>query len=314
MIIIACMVALLISLVVATKKKMNAGLLAMAFAYIIACVFGNTSINDLIASFPLYITFVLISTSIFFGYASENGTLLLLSEKVLYLTRRWKWAPAIMIYIATFVIASAGGGTSATLLLLSPIAFQIADLAGFNPLLVPLAISMASASGDAMPWSAGYATRIAYMTGYFDGEDMYSLCTKVAIINLIMYIVIYLCYYFFFKGHKTNGFENMERPREFNSIQKKTLVILCVVVGLLIIPSLLSSITHLDIFAAISGKINIQFLSICGAVLCALLGLGEENHIITYYVDRNTINKTIETMKNSSQTLTLRGVFVIFIS
>jgi len=287
--IVLCLAALFVSIFLSMRIKCNAGIPACAFAYILGVLVGDLSISELIAAFPTHILFVLLSTSMFFGYASKNGTLQLLAYRVVYATRKIRWAPALILYVAAFLIASAGGGTGATLLFLAPIGFEIAELAGFHPLLVPLAISMAAVSGDAMFWSPGFATRLAYMGGSYTAEQARQICTAVSVITLLIYAVVYLLYFFVLKGYRTEGTVNMRPPERFNRKQKTTLGILGGVIALIIVPALLSCFFDHPILQFLTQRCDIQTLSIVGSLLCCLLRLGDEGDILKNFVPWNII-------------------------
>lgn len=284
LLILSCLAALFLSVFLSMRTGCNAGIPAAAFAYFLGVLLGDMSITELIGTFPTHILFVLLSTSMFFGYASKNGTLQLLAYRVVYATRKVRWAPALILYIAAFLIASAGGGTGATLLFLAPIGFEISELAGFHPLLVPLAISMASVSGDSMFWSPGFATRLAYMDGIYSPEQARQICSAVSIITLILYFVVYLVYYFVFKGYRTHGTEQMQPPAAFNTKQKQTFCILIAVIALIIIPSMLSQVIDSPVLRFLAQKCDIQMLSIVGSMLCCLLRLGDEGDILKNFV------------------------------
>jgi di/tricarboxylate transporter len=79
-----CIIAIVISILVGWKFKLNTGIIAMGFAFVIGiCVMGMKA-SDVINFWPTTIVFYLLSISLFFNYATENGTMNVLGQKLLH--------------------------------------------------------------------------------------------------------------------------------------------------------------------------------------------------------------------------------------
>lgn len=79
-----CIIAIVISILVGWKYKLNTGIIAMGFAFVIGiCVMGMKA-SDVINFWPTTIVFYLLSISLFFNYATENGTMNVLGQKLLH--------------------------------------------------------------------------------------------------------------------------------------------------------------------------------------------------------------------------------------
>ena len=97
-----------------------------------------------------------------------------------------------------------------------------------------------------------------------------------------------LIVYFIFKGHHAIPCE-IKKPEKFNSVQRKTLLILGIVLALVLLPAMVNTLHPLDAARQFAGLFDIQMLSIVGAVICALLHLGDEKKILLQSVPWNTI-------------------------
>ena len=103
-----CIIAIVISILVGWKFKLNTGILAMGFAFVIGiCVMGMKA-SAIIAFWPTTIVFYLLSISLFFNYATENGTMEVLGQKLLYAmggnAKLVPFAIAAILMILTFAI------------------------------------------------------------------------------------------------------------------------------------------------------------------------------------------------------------------
>lgn len=84
-ILIVAVFSLIISLSV--KLKTNIGVLAFCFAFLIAAISGEVSLNGVVGLWPLNTFYILMGITLFYGYATENGTLKLVSDTIIYACR-----------------------------------------------------------------------------------------------------------------------------------------------------------------------------------------------------------------------------------
>lgn len=71
-----CIIAIVVSILAGWKFKLNTGVIAIGFAFVIGiCVMGMKA-SDIINFWPTTIVFYLLSIALFFNYATENGTIL----------------------------------------------------------------------------------------------------------------------------------------------------------------------------------------------------------------------------------------------
>ena len=84
MVLTLCILAIIVSIVIGWKFKFNTGIIAMGFAFLLGFFGLGMKINDIIAFWPTTIVFYLLSISLFFTYATQNGTMDVLGRKMLY--------------------------------------------------------------------------------------------------------------------------------------------------------------------------------------------------------------------------------------
>lgn len=105
-----CVAAIVIAIIVGWKFKINTGVIALAFAFIIGNCAMGLKVNDIIAFWPTTIVFYLLSISLFFNYATINGTMDVLGKKLLYaLGGNAKFIP-IAIALVCGIVGGLGAG------------------------------------------------------------------------------------------------------------------------------------------------------------------------------------------------------------
>jgi len=110
MISLAIGLALAISIAIGRVRKINIGLVAIPFAYIIGAFFMHMQPSAVIDLWPTHIFFVIFAISLFFGFAMANGTLAEIANGLLY---RFRAAPVmlpVMIFLVSVLISALGAG------------------------------------------------------------------------------------------------------------------------------------------------------------------------------------------------------------
>jgi di/tricarboxylate transporter len=79
-----CIIAIVVSIFVGWKFKFNTGIIAMSFAFIIGIFVMGMKASQVINYWPTTIVFYLLSIALFFNYATENGTMNVLGQKLLH--------------------------------------------------------------------------------------------------------------------------------------------------------------------------------------------------------------------------------------
>lgn len=154
-----CIIAIVISILVGWKYKLNTGIIAMGFAFVIGiCVMGMKA-SDVINFWPTTIVFYLLSISLFFNYATENGTMNVLGQKLLHAMGGNAKLVPFAIAAVSAIVGGLGAGAS-TPAIVGPFAFVMAATAGVNPVLTAIAITFGNLIGSNNPYN-GYGGSIS---------------------------------------------------------------------------------------------------------------------------------------------------------
>lgn len=276
---IVSLLAILFSIFAGWKFKINTGIVAMALAFIIGTTMCGLSVSKIIAFWPNSIVFYLISIGLFFNYAVENGTLDLLGKKMLYaMGGNAKLLPWVILLVAT-IVAILGAGPS-TAAIVGPLAFSVAISSGISPGLIAIYLVMASYFGADNPFN-GYGGMISMglieQVGYAD--EAFAMSLKVWGLSCIRGVIVCIVAYIVFKGYKTQKIV-MDKPEDFNEVQRKTLALILIAFVLMVVPTILATYVGGPTLKAISKVCQPQSIMVIMAVLAALMKLADERKVI----------------------------------
>ena len=277
-----CIIAIVVSIFVGWKFKFNTGIIAMSFAFIIGIFVMNMKASQVIGYWPTTIVFYLLSIALFFNYATENGTMNVLGQKLLHAMGGNAKLVPFAIALVSAIVGGLGAGAS-TPAIVGPFAFVMAATAGVNPVLTAIAISFGNLVGSNNPYN-GYGGTISKNLILDNGvEEALAMNWSLKIwLNCAMItIIVIVLFYFYFKGHKAQKVSLGTKPPEFNPVQKKTVVVLLVAFALMVIPPILNTwIKGVPFLKTLNQFCQPQVIMMLGALVCAVLRLGDEKTVI----------------------------------
>ena len=273
------LVALFASIGIGYVTKKNIGFIALAFSYILGVFVFKQSAGTILGLWPTGLFLTMVSIMAFYGYATSNGSLQLLAQKVIYPFRKNVKILPFVVFIIEIIIASVAGNTAVTAFF-PVLCFTIALTAGWDPVLFSTISCFASVVGGSLPWSQTgvLISDILTKAGMEEMAGSYTLRNSIA--SIVTFFIFIILLFIFTKGYKVKSIE-MEKPQPFNAVQKKTLIIVLIVAILVVVPSLFKILAPATGLAKISGKFNLGLIAFTGAAICALLNLGNEKEIIT---------------------------------
>ncbi|SDE99924.1 SLC13 family permease [Sporolituus thermophilus] len=141
------LIALVLAIAIGFFRKLNTGLIAIAFAFVIGKMAGFKE-ADIINGWSTQLFMMLLGVTFLFSIAQTNGTLELFARKVVAVAGRQTRLIPIAIYLLTTFLAAIGPGTIPVMALIAPIGMALAAELGISPLLLaPIGILGAAAGG-----------------------------------------------------------------------------------------------------------------------------------------------------------------------
>lgn len=287
---VLCITALVVAIVFGSVKKINIGILALIFAYVIGCVLMGKFASSVTTLFPVKIMMYLLTVAYFYGFAISNGTMQALGDRIIYAFRDHAALLPWGIFLGSAIVAGAGGGGLMGNIVMAPIAFSLAKKAKIHPLLAYMAVVMGSPVGGTTFWSVGgVSTRSIAEASGLPGDVAASLVSRQTITLAIVQISFMLILYILLKGYKIQNV-TMDKPAPMTKNQRTTFTLIIVCIALVVLPALVNIIFPNPVLRYLANYVfEIQLLSLIGGVICTLLQLGDGREIIKNQIPWNMI-------------------------
>jgi Na+/H+ antiporter NhaD/arsenite permease-like protein len=148
--------ALLLVMVVSCTSAVNAGLLAIALAwilaiYIAAAIGSPLTMTDLVAGFPTDLCLTLVGVTLLFAQAQVNGTLARLARFAVRGCRGDVGLIPVMFFLFSAILSSIGAGNIAGTALIAPLAMTLAQRAGIPAFLMAVMVAHGALAGAVSP-------------------------------------------------------------------------------------------------------------------------------------------------------------------
>lgn len=241
-------------------KDLNVGVLAIIASFVLVLV-GGLDMDLVLDGFPSSLFLNLLGTMYLFALLQENGTLSLLSKKLVSIVGRRTYLTPIVVYVISYVISAVGPGAISAQAIMIPFSVLLSVQMGIKPYMMSSMAILGTVAGTTSPVA---------LTGIIVGgiiEDMSfpgventlsAMMLDITIMNVICALVIYIL----FKGYKLKPSESAiaEEKQQFNRDQK-----LCLV-GMLVL-----------VLCVLFLGFNVGIVGFCVAIVLSLLGAVDIN-------------------------------------
>lgn len=261
--------AIIISIILSSKTKVNLGIYAMLFAFLIGFWGYGLSTNDIWSTFPsmLVITFILAMTM--FGFVNRANIFQKLSGWILYGFRKH---PALMPYaiaLSSTVIIMLGGNYAATMAIMGPIAYSMALQLGFPTILAGVSLWAGIAAGN-WPWTSTSALNRMLITDLVGPQycepGLYFVSATIFMMKYVIITIVYLIC----KGYKIKGTDiEIKKPEPFTKEEKKVGLLLIFFVIFASVPPVTNMIFPNPVSAWLEANVNLYVLFVIGIIILA---------------------------------------------
>ncbi len=275
--------AILISIFLGYKLKINTGIPAIIFAYLIGCFGMGLSTKEIISAWPVNIMFSIMAVTFFYGFALENGTLEMLSIYLLYIFRKFfKLLPFLLFFVAMFITAM-GAGNFAVVAFMAPLTMLICDKMHMSKIIGAISINAGSlAGGNFMTSNLGVIFRGLMDTaindsGLFSEFDSFTCCLILFCTSILFSVSLIAIFRFGVKGNRNIGQNfNIEKP-QVTAEHKKTMMLMATMLAIV----LLFPITHIffpdkGMITMINKKIDVSLVSMVFVILALILKIAPQ--------------------------------------
>lgn len=250
------LIVLVIVVAIGFIKKVNIGFLSIGAAVLLGMA-GGMSSKEIVAGFDTSLFVTLVGVTFLFGMASINGTLELISKKIIALVGRRTFLIPILMFFLSAGISALGPGHIAAGILMTTFAVYLALEMKINPFATALYAKLGANAGCASPLSLTgvLAKGLSEPLGY-SGFGVHLFATTL-ISGFVFTLVVYVIY----KGYKVTA-DNPMKLSELPKFDKKQLFTILVMAMLVIL--------------CIGFQMDVGTLAFVGAAILVLTGCVDE--------------------------------------
>jgi Na+/H+ antiporter NhaD/arsenite permease-like protein len=229
---IISLIALLVAIVLSFTTRINVGLLALVFAWIIGVYLGGMDLKAIRAGFPTDLFLTLVGVTLLFAQAQVNGTLERISHYGMKICRGNVSLMPLLFFLLTLAIASVGAGNIAGAALVAPMAMIVAGRVGIPAILMTVMVAHGALAGSVSPFApTGIIVNNLMANMGLGGREW-----QTFIINLLACAGTAIIGYFVFGGWRlfrrtyAEPVEELQPASSFNRQHRMTIAVIATLV------------------------------------------------------------------------------------
>ncbi|WP_195276644.1 SLC13 family permease [Anaerotruncus rubiinfantis] len=277
--------AILLSILIGNRFKINVGILAGSFAVLIGVLVLQMPASAFFALLPGKIIFTVTMVTLFYGFLSENGTLQAAIGHVLYALKGRISCIPLALFLMSIVISGIGTGAPTATVILAPIAMAVAPCIGRHSLLLGVSVSYGVCIGGNFILSQGgiISSAIIDQSLAYAGQGR-PIMLRAFFLSLLFFSLTYSVVYLLTRGRASSAKGSLPEPRPFTPAQARGLLLLCLVLGTVIAFSLLGQLLAEGYWKTVFTQFDLSFVMLLGVLAQSALSLGEFPTVCQKYV------------------------------
>ncbi|WP_285915244.1 SLC13 family permease [Halomonas elongata] len=276
--------AIVASIALGYRTRINIGLFAIAFAYLIGCFGMGLKPTDVILMWPLKVFFIIFSVCLFYGFAIVNGTLEKLAEHMMYRCRRFPHMMPYAIFLASLLIAAMGAGYYTVLAFMAPVTLLLCERTRLSLIAGGMSVNYGALAGANFVSSQSGIIFQGLMVnaGVSEGEAFINGLAIFASTTVIPLIVITgLVFFTRSKEAMADSLSDIARPTPLTREQKATLTLTLIMMACVLLPPILQLLAPgNEVIAFINSRVNIGLIASIFSVIALLMKLGDEKKAV----------------------------------
>ena len=140
-------IAIIVAIGLGYATKINTGLYAISFAYLIGTYVMGLEPSKITAMWPMKLFFIIFAVSLFYNFSMSNGTLEKVAMHILYRFRRNSGILSYIVFFIATLIAGMGAGYFAVMAFLCPIALLLCKRSNMSTVEGVIAVSFGALAG-----------------------------------------------------------------------------------------------------------------------------------------------------------------------
>lgn len=280
MIITAILLAIAIAIILGYITRVNVGIFAMIFAYLVGTFLMNVSPKEIISFFPISIFFVIFSVCLFYNFASVNGTLEAIASHLMFYFQSRPFLLPFAVFLVAAVIAALGAGFYTVLAFMSPITFLLCEKMGLDRVAGAMAINYGALGGaNFMTSQSGIIFRKLMEDNGIDSQVAFLNSLSIFLVTIILPFFV-IGFFVLKDSKKMLKLSLVDKPSPFNAKQKKTLALMIFMMLLVLTPPILHLIFGTPFTKSLNDKMDIGLIAMIFVGISLLLKLANEKDVI----------------------------------
>jgi Na+/H+ antiporter NhaD/arsenite permease-like protein len=260
--IISVVVLIIVVCVSCLTERINIGILAATTALVLALGFTSIPLKQVVGFFPSELFFMVLSISLLFGIAGENGTLAWMMNKLLGKLHGSVRLYPPLFFVITFLLSAAGPGNIAATAIIAPIAMRIAAQMKINPFLMAILICTGANAGAFSPLAPTGIINLGLLGKIGLGSGSLSIQIFLAAAVLQSLSALGALILLRSKSDQTILITTQPEIRPLSLVQKQTIVVIVLTVA-----------------SALFFHIPLMVAALVGSCILALIGASDENSL-----------------------------------
>lgn len=275
------LMALVVSIGLGYKTKINIGFFTIAFAYLIGCFGMGLKPSEVIELWPVKIFFIILSVTLFYNFALANGALEKLASHLLYKCRKFPQFLPLAIFFAATIIAGLGAGFYTVLAFMAPITLLLCKKTNMNMIIGGMAANYGALAGaNFMTSQSGIIFRSLMENTGISSQTAFSYSSGIFVLTLIIPIAVLGIYTLWNRKSNSIVIED-QKPEPFDKKQKQSIFLIILMMSIvLVFPILHLVFPDVKTISFLNSKIDIAFLAITFSLISLLMKLADEKKVI----------------------------------
>lgn len=303
------LVFLLIAIFLGFFRKMNTGLVCIAFALVLGRMAGVPD-KTIISGFNSSLFIMLLGVTYLFSLAQINGCLDLLAKKVVSLAGKRVYLVPVIIYLFSTVLSAVGPGTVPTMAIMMVFSMALAAEMGIHPAMLSALTVLGASGGGVSPLAATGIIGINLCAEF----GLTGIETGFFLNGLLSSTVYALVVYFLLGGYKLRMDESVvhEKTPPFNRKQEITLAGIAVMVILVMIFKINVGLVSFAVAAALSFlKVSDEgeaLKRVPWGTLLLITGVGVLMQLIIGQGGIKMLSAALASMMNENTAVSIMGI------
>ena len=171
--------------------RINAGLLALVAAFGVGTLIGGLSMDEVMAGFPTELLLILVGATLLFGIVRQTGTIDLLAYWAERLANGHRILVAVLMFLLTALLASAGAFTPAAIAIVAPVALALGTRFGISALAMGLVVIQGANAGAFSPVNPFGALANVMLDKAGASDDTLKLYVYCFLFNAVLAVIAY---------------------------------------------------------------------------------------------------------------------------